>query len=803
MMKIDTLRPASRPAGLPAEACVPASVEMDFTTTDELTGDSKVMPQPRACAALEVGLRITRRDFHVFLAGPSGTGRRLLTRQLLADIAPTREPPPDRLYVHDFVDGYTPMVVSLPAGQGNQLRKALLDTADELGEALPAALDAPDHQGRLQRLAGQLNRARTAATLDLRREALALGFDIEFTEEGALNTFALVDGEPIDDRVLLEMPQAEQAALDERREQLDPVISRFAHAHHSAEAEARATMNELQLEFVRDVVKPAVDALRERFVDDAGALTIFFDGLEDWIIDEHERFLERDDRGDDGPGGDPLVCFRATLVVDNSRTEGAPVIVERQPSFYRLFGKIERRMGAAGLGTDHTMLHAGSLAEANGGYLILHADDVFSFPQVWDHLKLCLRNREVAITDMGESTGMVPTSGLKPEPLPLDVKVILVGSNHAYHALFEVDRDFRELFRVKAEFDDEIARTEANIPDYVRYIAGSVRHNHVRPLTPAGVNVVLEHSSRAAGSQRKLTLRANVLGNLLVEADHVAGLDGSEVIDGEHVREAIAGARQRGSLLADKLHEQLCEGSLLVAAEGSRVGVVNGMAVYSSGDHSFGMPVRVTARCFAGRAGLVSIEQEAELSGQIHDKSVHLVAGFLGGLFASDEALAFTASVAFEQNYSMIEGDSAASTVLYAIISDLAGVPIDQSVAVTGSLNQLGEIQAVGGVYDKIEGFFRFCEAVGLTGKQGVIIPERNARDLVLGGAVRDAVAAGQFHVWPITRIEEGLEILTGVAAGAPERGQEPAPDTLLGRAAARLADLRAHAVESGSWGRE
>ena len=801
MMKIDTLRPAPRPSGLSAEDCVPAAVEMDFATTDELTGESKVMPQPRACAALEVGLSITRRDFHVFLAGPSGTGRRLLTMQILADIAPKRATPPDRLFVHDFDDDYTPCVVSLPAGQGLQLRKALLDTLEHLEETLPATLDAPDHQERLQRLAGKLNRSRAAATLELRREALALGFAVELTDEGQLNTLPLVDGEPIDDRALLDMPQEEQAALEERREQLDPVISAFAHAHHIAETEARDAMSALHVEFVREVAEPAVAALRERFVDIEGSLARFFDGLEAWVVDEHELFLGGEEREEQG--GDPFVCFRATLVVDNSRTEGAPIIMERQPSFYRLFGKIERRMGASGLGTDHTMLHGGSLAEANGGYLILHADDVFSFPQVWDHLKLCLRNREVAITDMGESAGMVPTSGLRPEALPLDVKVILVGSNHAYHALHEVDRDFRELFRVKAEFDDEIPRVEAHIPDYVSYIAGSVRHNDVRPVTAAGVNVVLEHSSRAAGSQRKLTLRANVLGNLLVEADHVAGRSGAEVIDAEHVREAIEGARQRGTLLADKLHEQLCEGSLLIAADGARIGVVNGMAVYSSGEHSFGMPVRVTARCFAGRAGLVSIEQEAELSGQIHDKSVHLVAGFLGGLFATEEALAFTATIAFEQNYSMIDGDSAASTVLYAIISDLAGVAIDQSVAVTGSINQLGEIQAVGGVHDKIEGFFRYCEAMGLTGRQGVIIPEMNARDLVLDGRVRDAIAAGQFHVWPITAIEEGLEILTGVAAGTPERGEMPAADTVLGRAAARLAALREAAVKSGPWGRE
>lgn len=788
-----SLRRIDRPAGLSADACAPPPASIDIETTNDIPGDSKVMPQPRACAALELGLRITRRNYHVFLAGPPGTGRRLLTKQILAEIISDRPTPPDRLYLHSFEDEYTPVVVSQPAGQGQRLRDALAGLLTSLKEDIPDALESHEHQNKMQSLAGNLQRARADATLQLRRDALALGFEVEFTEDGQLQTKVLENGEVLDDRALLEMADDARLELEGRRKGLDPLIGDFARAHHRAENDAHDEMSALRRSKVEEVTALIFGELREQFEDGDGVLETYFAGLSEFVVENLEVFLEDDD--DEPTGRDPFVPFHAALVVDNCKTSGAPVINETQPSYYRLFGKIERRMEHGGFLTDHTMLHAGSLAEANGGYLILHAQDVFSFPNVWSHLKLCLRNKEVAITDMGESVGMMPASGLKPDPLPLDVKVILVGSNSDYHALYDIDPDFRELFRVKAEFDDVIDRTAANIPGYVAYIAGSVRHNQVRAMTAAGVQAMLEHSSRAAGSQRKLTLRANVIGNLLVEADHFANRDDAEFIDDDHVRRAVAANQDRGGLLADKLLEGLTDGSLRVEASGAQVGVVNGVAVYRSGEHGFGHPVRVTARCFAGRAGVINIEHEADLSGQIHHKSIHLVAGFLGGRFARDEALAFTASVAFEQNYGMIEGDSAASTVLYAIVSALADVPIDQSVAVTGSISQLGEIQAVGGVDEKVEGFYRFCKVRGLSGRQGVILPECNARDLVLDQEVRDAIAAGDFHLWPIDNISQGLEILTGVAAGElDEEGNAP-PDTIMGRAARRLEELRARAV--------
>ena len=763
---------------------------LDFETTAELGGGSLIR-QERVVASMDLGLRLQRHNYHLYVAGPSGTGRRTLVHEMLATIAPDRPVPCDWVYLHNFEDQDTPLAVSLPAGEAVALRRHLDDFLSYLLEALPKAFRAPDQQVRLQQTISRSNGANNEAFVQLRRAAQELGFDIRMSEEGELDARPLVDGEPLEDDDIFTLPDDQRQAIELAREGLEPVFRTFVEATSHIEAEAQHTIETLQREVGEQIVAGPIDVIRERFSAGDEKLVAFIDHLTDRILDDLEAFMP-DAEHETGPHAiDPFAAFHANVVVDNSKTRGAPVVVERQPTFYRLFGRIDRRVEQGIYSTDHTMIRAGSIARANGGYLVCHAEDVLNFPGVWETLKLTLRNREVAIVDLGETSGVLPTSGMKPEPIALDVKLILLGSNATYHALFELDEDFRKIFQVKADFDHDIERTPKSVARYVSFVAGSAEHCECRPLHRDAVAAVLDHSSRVAESQRRLTLRANVIGNLLVEANFFAHRDGAAFIAADHIERAIRGREMRSSLIADKMHEDLTDGMLLIEADGSRVGVVNGLAVLTVGEHSFGRPFRVTARCFAGESGVVNIEHEVKLSGDVHDKGVHILSGFLGDRFAQRHPLAVTATVAFEQSYSYIEGDSAASTWLFGILSALSGVPIQQGIAVTGSVNQLGEIQPVGGVTEKVEGFYRFCECRGFTGRQGVVMPARNVSDLVLDREVRDAISDGRFHVWPVETVEEGLEVLTGVVAGTADAAGDYDPRTLMGRAAARLEALR------------
>jgi lon-related putative ATP-dependent protease len=772
---------------------------LDFQTTDEIEALDAVIEQDRAVRSLELGLSITRPNYHIYMAGPSGTGKRSQLKAMLAKLAPTRKVPNDWLYLHNFDDPDAPIALGVKAGEGKRLKKALDAALTRLQAELPAAFHSPEHQEKLQHTVAQGNMRSTDAFVELSKQAETVGFVVKTNKNDELVTLPLVAGKPLSDKEVMALPETERKQLDARREQLEPLFTRFVHANREVELRTQEGIRELQREMAQRVAAPALDTLNKDFRSGGSKWTRFVGQLQEHVLDHMERFLPEETNGNsqddsaDGPTPDPFVAFRANLVIDNAEAKGAPVVFETHPTWYRLYGKIERRVEQGIYFTDHTMIRAGSMARASGGFLICHAADLFQFPGVWENLKATLRNGEVAIEDLGESAGLLPTSGLKPEPIPLQVKIVLVGGNALYHKLYQLDDDFKKVFQVKADFDYEIRANPDSVRNYVRFVATAAKNNGCRPIDRDGVLAVLEHGARLADSQRKLTLRFNQISNLLIEADWFAGKSKSKLVTRKHVHKAIAQRTSASSLIADKMHDDLLDGQWLMDASGTAVGVINGLAVLTVGEHHFGRPFRVTARCFAGAQGIVNIEREVQMSGEIHDKGVQILSGFLGDRFAQRRPLCLTATVTFEQSYGEVDGDSASSTWLYAILSAIGGVPIDQGIGVTGSVNQLGQIQPIGGVNEKVEGFFRFCQTKKLSGRQGVLIPAQNVQHLVLNHEVREAVAKGKFHIWPVLHIEEGLEILTGVEAGQLQSDGTYPPGTLMRRVADRLDELRQH----------
>lgn len=784
------------PEGLPAQGCTVHHdlSEIPFESTEDLESLEAVIEQDRAVRSLELGLTVARPNYHVYVAGPSGTGKRSQLRSMLKRVAPTRKTPADWVYLHNFTNDDAPIAVSLKAGDGRVFKKAMETLLNELQRQIPTAYHAREHQMRLQHTLAQGNMQSTDAFVALSREAERVGFVVRANKDDELITMPIVDGKSLNDKEVVALPEEARKALDRKRQQLEPLFTEFVQSNREVEQGTQAQIDRLQRKLAERVAKPLFKELREMFRTSGKKLAAFLEELFDHVLDNLDRFLPDDGEAKEQAtreAPDPFIAFRVNLVVDNSETEGAPVVFETHPTYYRMFGKMERRVEQGIYFTDHMMIRSGSFAKANGGYLICHAADLFQFMGVWENLKVTLRNQEIAIEDLGETAGILPTSGLKPEPIPLSLKLVLIGGNSLYHALYRADDDFRKIFQVKADFDHEIRANRESVQNYVRFIATAARNNNCRPADRDAVTAVLEHGARLVDSQKKLTMRFNQVSNLLVEADWFAGRARSKWIHRKHVEKAIAQRTMASSLIADKMHEDLVDGQWLMESTGSAVGVINGLAVLTVGEHEFGRPFRVTARAFAGVQGIVNIEREVAMSGEIHDKGVQILSGFLGDRFARKRALCLTATVTFEQNYGEVDGDSASSTWLYAILSAISGVPIDQGIGVTGSVNQLGQIQPIGGVNEKIEGFHRFCASRRLTGRQGVIIPVQNVQHLVLCQEVREAIAKKKFHVWPISHIEEGIEILTGVKAGTPNRSGNYEPGTVMARVAERLEELR------------
>lgn len=752
--------------------CAGAKLLPKFATTADVRPlKDGIIGQERAVRAMEFGLRVKRPGYNIFVVGQSGSGRTTYARVAAEAVARTEAIPTDWVYKYNFNDSEQPIAVQLPAGRGQELRHDLEELLNQLRQEITQVLTGRAFEEQSSQISRRFQQESTQLLGELEHRATEVGFSIKRGQSG-FATIPLKDGEPISQEDYSQLPEEERERYDQIGQELQVQIGETLHRLRQVEQKVREEYHQLEQETVTAVIQPLINGLRERYQDVEGVLQ-HLDLVQQEIMDNVDDYKAAGEQDDEQRNWfmrlmeEPAAHhYQVNLLVNHANTQGAPVVVETNPTYYNLFGSVEYRSQMGMLATDFMQIKPGALHLANGGYLIVQANDVLLGFLAWDTLKRALKTKEIRIENIGEQYRMLPTTTLKPEIIPLRLKVIMIGSSLLYHLLYHYDEDFRKLFKIKADFDTAMDYNREHVAKYVAFISSLCQREGLRPLDRGAVARVIEYSLRLVNSQRKLSTRFNEVAELLYEAEAWASVEGQDVVTAGHVDRASKEKIQRSNRIETQIQEMLLEGKLMISTKSERVGQVNGLAVYSLGDYSFAKPTRITAKTFMGQRGIVNIEREIQMSGSIHSKGIMTLSGYLGGQYGTDKPLALSASLGFEQVYEEIDGDSAASAELYAILSSLADLPLKQELAVTGSVNQHGEIQPIGGVNEKIEGFFALCQAQGLTGQQGVIIPHQNTDELMLSGEVVQAVAAGQFHIYPVQHIDEGLLLLTGHPSG-------------------------------------
>jgi len=778
-----------------------------FDTTADLGDEPGIIGQKRAVEALEFGLRIATHGFNVYASGLAGTGRNFTIGAHVASLASEQATPPDWCYVYDFDDPNRPRAIQLAPGTGPDLAADMDDLIVHCRQEIAGAFRSENYGRRREEALEDIRRERDAAIRRIEEEANREGFAVQATPVGAV-TVPLKDGEPLSPEEFQKLGDDEKKALRERsarlKERLDETL---AHVR-SLERDGESRVRELDREVALFAVGHLLQRLRDKYADHE-EIRIYLEQVEADIVDSLDQFRREESDSDSRSTPIPIpreaierTFFRryaVNVLVTHGGEQGAPVVVEHNPTYYNLFGKLEYQSVFGGMQTDFTLIKPGALHRANGGYLVVQARDLLLSFLAWDALKRSLRSRELTIENIGEHFTPIPATALRPEPIPLDVKIVVVGHPLIYYLLNALDEDFAKLFKVRADFDTEMSLADCELDNYGAFAAAWCRDQGLRHLTRAAVARLVDYGTRLAGDQQKLSTRFIRISDVISEADYWAQRAGADLIDREHVNQALEQKEYRSRRIEEKVLEMLERGDILVDVEGSAVGQCNGLSVIDLGDHAFGQPSRITVRSRMGRGDVVNIEREADLSGNIYNKAVLILTGYLATRFVPDAPLSLHASLCFEQSYQGVEGDSASVAELCALISSLADAPLRQDLAVTGSLNQHGQVQPVGGVTRKVEGFFAVCKAKGLTGTQGVILPAQNVKNLMLKDEVVEAVAQGKFHVYAVRTADEALALLTGMEPG--ERGADGAypPDTVSGRAEARLYEF---AQKARKWGR-
>jgi lon-related putative ATP-dependent protease len=753
---------------------------LGFSTTEEVTPLEGTLGQPRALEAIEFGLEVEGAGHNVLVVGPVGTGKRSVLEQQLRERAAGRPAPSDVACVFNFEAPEHPLILRLPAGDGPRFDAESRQLVEEARRRIREAFESESYASRRDRVAKGLERRVEEALADLREYARQHDLAVELTPAG-LMTVPLLDGKPIPPQQFELLPPARQQAfrghLREVETRVPSVMRRLRELERTGQEEFRS----LDRQVAEFAVGHLVDEFKQRWPEVARVQAWLDAALED-MIGNLPRLRGEPAAGFGVPGSDEAFFGRymANVLVANDPDGGAPVVFAPNATFHELFGRIEYRSAFGAISTDHRLIRSGAIHRANGGYLVLDAMNVLTEPFVWRHLKEALRSRRLRIENIGAQYTLFPTATLEPEPTELDLKVMLVAPPAIYELLYGLDEDVRKLFKVKADFDVRMPWTDEAERQYAGFVSREVRETGLRHLDSGAVARTIEEAARGAEHQQRLSTRFSDLANLVVEANHWARRAGSDVVRAEHVEQAVERRIYRSNLIEERLRELIDEGTLLVDVEGEAIGQINGLAVSRVGDHEFGHPARVTATATAGGGDLVNIDRESELSGPIHDKGFLILAGFLHDRYARDLPLSLEASIVFEQSYSQVEGDSAAAAELLALLSALAELPLRQDLAVTSSVNQHGRIQPVGGATAKVEGFFEVCKQAGLTGAQGVLVPNANVRHLMLKPAVVEAVRAGQFHVFAIGTVDDALELLTGVPAATVHKRIE---DRLAGMA--------------------
>ncbi len=756
---------------------------LPFDDTSQLEPLDDLIGQERAKRAMEFGLAVKSKGYNIYISGLTGTGKTSYAASCIKKAAAGGKVPDDWCYVYNFEKPNQPLALNLPAGMGRTFQKDMEEFIKTLKSERAKAFDSEDYEREKSAILKEFQEKRNALLEQLGNEAEKYGFKAKVTNAG-IYFLPVIDGKTLSEQEYGALDNEARQEINRKSETVQLEAMSALRKIKNIEKEAEEKVEEWEQKVAMFAMGIQFSDLKEKYRDFPKVIE-YLEKVRTNILENLDDFRDEDsDRRPPLPlfkriSGSHTDKYKVNLLVDNGGLTGAPVIVDFNPTYSNLVGKLEYENEFGSLVTDFTMIKPGLLHLANGGYLVLQAKDVLTNLQSWDALKRVLKTGRVAIENMGEQLGLATFSTLKPEPIPVDMKVVLIGNDMLYHLLYELDEDFKKFFKVKVDFDDEMERNEENILKLARFISGFCRREKALHFDRTGVARVVEYSSRHIEHKEKLSTRFNDLVEILIEANTWAQVEGCGLVTGEHVKKAIAEKEYRSNKYNSRMLELLSEGTMMIDTEGEVVGQVNGLSIIDLGDYVFGRPSRITATTYMGESGIVNIEREVDMSGTFHSKGVLILSGYIGQKYAQEIPLSLSASLCFEQLYSGVEGDSASSAELYAILSSLSDAPIKQSIAVTGSVNQKGEIQPVGGVTRKIEGFFELCRMRGLNGRHGVIIPHQNIRNLMLKDEVIEAVKKGLFHIYPVRTIDQGIEILTGIKAG--EKGPDGTfpPDTI------------------------
>ncbi len=765
--------------------CDPDS--LGFETTEELSPLESTVGQDRAISALDFGLNVDAPGYNIYVVGYPGTGRTTTLASFLKRIAAEHPAPDDWCYVHNFHDPLQPVAVRVPPGMGRRLVQDMEELVRDCLREVPRAFESEEYRARVDEAMRGIQSQRETISQSIEQEAQRQGFQVQPSPAGIVTT-PIINGQPISREMFNILSEDTKAALRVKSEALQDFINQRLIELRRVEREAFRVRAQVDKDLVRSVTAPSFMELRETYKDSA-TLLAYFDDMREDIADHVDEFRTHDERPpqQDQPSADTGIMqelteaerftrYKVNVLVDNSRTQGAPVIFEWSPSYYNLFGRVEYRPRFGIAATDLTMVRPGAVHLASGGYLVLQAKDVLATLFAWETLKRVLRSGEARIENLAEQFSSIPTSTLRPQPIPVNPKIVLMGTPYLFALLQRADEDFRKFFKVKADFDLSMDKTPENARFYASFICNRSRDLNIKHFHKGAVAKLVEYASRLVEDQTRLTTRFIDIADLVTEADYWARHDGdSRLVMADHVAKAIQQRVYRSNLSEERLQDAIDDGTLMIDTEGAKVGQVNGLSVLMLGDYSFGRPIRITASTALGRGQVANIDREAQMTGRIHNKGFFILTSYLMAKYGQERPLSIRTSIGFEQTYDEVEGDSASAAELYALLSSIAGVPIKQSIAVTGSINQFGQVQAIGGAIYKIEGFYDVCKAKGLTGQQGVIIPRTNIKNLVLRDDVVQAVKEGKFRVWAVDTIEQGIEILTGLPIGQPDdKGSYP-----------------------------
>ncbi|AFS79551.1 peptidase S16 with C-terminal Lon domain [Gottschalkia acidurici 9a] len=742
----------------------------NFETTKELDILNEIIGQDRALEALDFGLKVNKKGYNIFVAGESGTGRSSYASFITNEMAKHKDTPSDWIYVYNFKTPHKPIALSLKKGLGKEFVKDIESVVSTLMKEIKNTFSSKDYENLRNQIVNKYDNEYEIIMNEIDKKAEEHGFRFDRLEDNTVISVPIKDGKALTESEMDNLSQSELEEFKNKSKNLSiDTIELFNKLRILGEV-LEEDFKKLDKETGNKLTEMHISKLKAKYKEES--IRKYLIALQEDIVANIDSFKNsNEEKKDDilgildiGSQENTLDRYEVNLFMDNSEIQGAPVIFETNPTYYNLVGSIEYTNEMGVMKTDFTHIKPGALHMANGGYLILQAKDLLLNSFAWQALKRSLITDEINIESLEGQLGYVVTSTLKPQPIPLDLKVILIGDYYTYDLLYNNDEDFRKLFKVMSDFDIEMNKEPENLIKMARFIATNCQKEGLKHFNREAVCKVLEYSSRLAENKNKLSSKFNQIVEIIYEADYWATKEGSEIVSSEHVRTALDKKTYRNNKYEVKTLEMFAEEDYLLDVDGEKVGEINGLAVVGTGEYAFGKPSKITVSTYIGKSGIINIEREVKTSGKIHDKGVMIISGYLGEKYAKDKPLSLNASVVFEQLYSGVDGDSASSTELYAILSSISEIPIRQCIAVTGSVNQRGEIQPIGGVNEKIEGFFKVCKLKGLTGKQGVMIPHQNVKNLMLNDEVIEAVNEGQFSIYSVRTIDEGIEVLTGMS---------------------------------------